>query len=286
MEIIYRVYEIVDVNEKEYQYDNKLMLDQTICCCNSREHFKEIVRDLYKPKQVHFANSKKLKEGDIYINIISENCYNTAQYFVLKDYKCDCCGKEFKSNEHTLIHFYSMYHLNKYCEQLYNERKAEIEGMVFCSRKCRSQKEKDLITEFDNYRKENNLLGDSYLCASEFDCYNDCTHGYIYMITKKSTNEFYVGQTKHVPMFRWVQHLRTSRFDIKNIQDYVYEILEVVSDISKLNEREAYWINKKRNENPKLSLNIQIPKEHQKTLFELADELMASSKERQESKKE
>jgi hypothetical protein len=85
--------------------------------------------------------------------------------------------------------------------------------------------------------------------------------GYIYKISKKSTEEFYVGQTIYVPIFRWGQHLLTERFNIQNIDDYVFEILEVVKNKKLLNERETYWINKCRDENPELSLNIIIPKE-------------------------
>ena len=54
MEIIYRVYEIIDTTETDWRGNSikdKIMLDQTICCCNSREHFKEIMRDMYQPKK-------------------------------------------------------------------------------------------------------------------------------------------------------------------------------------------------------------------------------------------
>ena len=39
-------------------------------------------------------------------------------------------------------------------------------------------------------------------------------------------------------------------------------MLEVVKDRNILSEREAYWINEKKSKNPKLSLNVVIPKEH------------------------
>ena len=131
--------------------------------------------------------------------------------------------------------------------------------MVFCSNYCRNKKEEELINEYKEFAKNNNLLQDTFISKDTF--MNGC--GYIYMISKKSTKEFYVGQSKYVPIFRWGQHLRTERFSIDKINDYVFEVLEIIPNYSNetLNAREAYWINKKRNENPELSLNIIIPKE-------------------------
>ena len=57
-----------------------------------------------------------------------------------------------------------------------------------------------------------------------------------------------------------MQHLNTERFPVNNLKDYVYEILEEVGYNDNLLDREAYWINKKYEENPEKSLNIQIPK--------------------------
>lgn len=265
MEIIYRVYEIIDDNG----YKDKIMLDQTICCCNSREHFKEIMKDMYSPKKVNFANSSKLDIGSIYINIISENCNNTEQYFIVEDYTCSCCNKNFKSNKKLLLKFNGSWRLKWACSEKYQENIHEIENMVFCSNYCRDKKTKDLISEYQEYAKNNDLMQDHWISKESFKKYKS---GYIYMITKKTTNEFYVGQTRYVPIFRWGQHLLTKRFELENIEDYIFEVLEIVEHLDMLNERESYWINKKRNENPELSLNIMIPKEKQPNLFDIESE--------------
>ena len=265
MEIIYRVYEIID----DKGYKDKIMLDQTICCCNSREHFKEIMQDMYKSKKVHFANSRKLNDGDIYINIISENCYNTEQYFIVEDYECAYCNKVFKSNKKLLLKFNDNWRLKYACSEKYQENISELENMCFCSNYCRNEKTKDLISEYQEYAKKNDLMQDHFISKESFNNYKS---GYIYMITKKSTNEFYVGQTRYVPIFRWGQHLLTKRFELEHIEDYKFEVLEVVEHLDMLNERETYWINKKRNENPELSLNIMIPKEKQTNLFDIESE--------------
>ena len=274
MEIIYRVYEIVEYEEKNWKDEtiiikDKIMLDQTICCCNSRKHFKEIMQEMYSPKKVHFANSRKLNDSDIYINIISENCYNTEQYFIVNDYECACCKKSFKSNEKLVHKFLNNWNLKMACKELYLEQEKELESMVFCTNSCRNKKTSDLLNEYKEYATQNDLLQDNFISKETFSKNAD---GYIYMITKKSTNEFYVGQSKYVPIFRWGQHLLTDRFKLENIEDYKFEVLEKVSDIKLINEREAYWINKKRNENPELSLNIMIPKEKQPNLFDIESE--------------
>lgn len=48
--------------------------------------------------------------------------------------------------------------------------------------------------------------------------------------------------------------------------------MEIIYRVYEIEEREAYWINKKRNENPELSLNIMIPKEKQPNLFDVESE--------------
>lgn len=84
--------------------------------------------------------------------------------------------------------------------------------------------------------------------------------GYIYKISKKSTGEFYIGQTVYAPIFRWGQHLKTDRFPINNIIDYQFEVLEIVPKDVNILEREKYYIQKYYKENPEKSLNIACTK--------------------------
>ena len=202
------------------------------------------------------------------LTIISENCYNTEQYLITNDYRCSNCGRNFKSNERFLKKFARTYSLKSKCEQLYNDKKREIESMVFCCEKCRYEKEDEVEEEFKEFVRVNDPMGETWVNRDDF---KEFENGFIYKITKKSTGEFYVGQTKYAPIFRWGEHLKTNRFPLQNIIDYKFETLEIVKK-DKLFEREAYWINKCRNENPSLSLNIQIPKEKQPNLFDLLEE--------------
>ncbi len=118
----------------------------------------------------------------------------------------------------------------------------------FCSESCKWKYQEK---ERRNLRPED----DKEFYVSR-DMFTEQVAGYIYLITKKSTGEFYVGQTVYAPIFRWGQHLKTERFDIKGILDYQFEVIEIVPKGENILEREKYWIQKKYKENPSLSLNI------------------------------
>lgn len=250
MNIIYRVYEATG------DYD-KTLLSQEVMMVNSKEEFKEAIRMTYGD-DIKFKKTKDTKEGDIFISIISYDCYNAEEYVAVQTYKCACCGKEFKSNKHYLTKLYSTWSLKNICKPLYDERYQEIENYVYCCYGCEQKHLDKLKDEFEEYARINDIVSDSYV--DRYDSCGSSNYGYIYMISKKSTGEFYVGQTNAVPMFRWVQHLKTERFTIDNITDYKFEVLEVIKNKEDINHREAYWINEKYKENPELSLNIVIPK--------------------------
>lgn len=259
MEIIYRIYEKTERKENEYGiFSNLEILSQEVCLCNDREQFKQMIRELYKPQEIYFANSKKRQIGDLICVIISENAYDTEKYLLVNDYICYNCNKEFKANEKMLYKLsdYDLSHLKKICKEKYEQMENELLKMYFCCKNCYIQIRTKLENEFQDYAYNNDLISDIWISKENFSSYND---GFIYMITKKSTGEFYIGQTMYVPIFRWGQHLLTERFKIENIIDYKFEVLEICKR-EDLNLRESYWINKKRDENPNLSLNKMIPK--------------------------
>ncbi len=251
MNIIYRLNKIVG-------YSNEI-LDQNVIMVNSKEEFKEAMKLAYG-EDIAFKKTKKLEDGDIYISIISYDCYNAEDYVGVNEYVCSNCGKHFKSNMYKLTKIYSTWEFKRTCEPLYHERSSELENYVYCCYDCREQHVAKLREEFEQYAKDNDIVSDYFV--SRTDDYNDDNAGYIYMITKRSSKEFYIGQTNTIPMFRWVQHLKTERFWIDNIEDYIFEILEKVPDQQKLNDRESYWINLKYKENPNLCLNKIIYKNY------------------------
>lgn len=257
LEILYRIYEVADEETAQRNLETdrglgifsstskaentELVMDCKIC--DSREQFKEIIRSEYG-ENIGFSYRKgKLKPGDLYCIIIGEHCYDTERYFNKVTFTCDCCGTTITTYLKKNISFtewevkHKFYGIEKYRD------------LKFCSESCKYK--------FENREREK-LRPDG---EQEFfvtrDMFTEAnTAGYIYKITKKSTGEFYVGQTIYVPIFRWGQHLKTERFDIKGILDYQFEVIEIVPKGENILEREKYWIQKMYLENPRKSLNI------------------------------
>ena len=257
MKIIYRVYEKGEGGSGFYgNYDN--ILNQEVCICNSREHFKEIMRSMYG-EDIAFKNSKKLPIGTPYIVIISEDCYDAEEYVSVMDYTCSCCGKHFKAIPKSLRRIHSFWEFDKLNHNLYISRKDELESLVFCSSACQEKIVGAIKQEFEAYNEDNDCVPEFYVDRNTFSSYNQ--YGYIYKITKRSAGEFYVGQTKYNPIFRWGQHLTTDRFKMDNIMDYIFEVIDIVTyeNREQLLAEEAYWINHEREKCPEKCLNNQIP---------------------------
>ena len=255
LEVIYRIYEVADeettkVNlEKDMGFglfsstskmqNIELLMDCIVC--EDRDHFKNLIRDQYG-ENIAFRYSKKLQAGDLYCIIIGEHCYNTERYFNKITFTCDCCGAKVETYYGKPIYFadYEVRH-NFYGIQEYAEKR-------FCSNKCKQVYE-------DRERSKLRPADDQEFYISR-DMFTEKVSGYIYKITKKSTGEFYVGQTMYAPVFRWGQHLKTDRFPIEGIVDYQFEVIEIVPQSENILEREKYHIQRCYKENPEKSLNI------------------------------
>lgn len=258
LEILYRIYRVLSEEERRnkisdensYSFYNSYSStnNEEICMdcflCESREDFKEHIKAIYGA-DTKFTNSKKYPPNTIYCVIIGEHCYNAEKYFNRIEFECDFC--------HSKVSGYidSKITIDNYAikNELANQVK-EYKNKKFCCTKCK----------YAYMEIEKSKFCDEDIAFNQFitrDMYtNNNLAGYIYKITKKSTGEFYVGQTIYVPIFRWGQHLKTERFDIKNILDYKFEVIELVPKCENILEREKYWIQKLYKENPKLSLNI------------------------------
>lgn len=259
LEIIYRIYEVADEEtalrnlDKDLEFglysstsksqNIELLMDCMIC--DSREHFKEIIRSEYG-ENISFRYSKKLKSGDLYCIIVGEHCYNTERYFNKVTFTCDCCGATIETYYGKAIYF-SDYEIrnNFYNIQEYADKR-------FCCYKCKQVYEERVKRELRPDDEQEFFI--------KKDMFTENIAGYIYLITKKSTGEFYVGQTAYAPVFRWGQHLKTERFPIKQIKDYKFEVLEIVPKSENILDREKYWIQTLYKENPDKSLNIACTK--------------------------
>ncbi|MCH5303535.1 MAG: GIY-YIG nuclease family protein [Ruminococcus sp.] len=255
LEVLYRIYEVADEEtakknaelDREFGLYSSTSKSQNIelltdcLICDSRDHFKEIIRSEYGEK-ISFRYSKKLEAGDLYCIIIGEHCYNLERYFNKVTFTCDCCGAKIENYYGKPICFddyeikYKFYNIKKYSEKR------------FCSHKCKQVYEKNE----QEYLKPD----DEQEFFIKKDMFTEDTSGYIYKITKKSTGEFYIGQTVYAPVFRWGQHLKTDRFPIKDILDYQFEVIEIVPKNENILEREKHYIQKYYKEAPDKSLNV------------------------------
>lgn len=254
LEVIYRIYEVADektaANNLEKNLDFGLFsstskaqnIELLMDCllCDSREHFKEIIKSEYG-ENISFRYSKKLKPGNLYCIIIGEHCYDTERYFNKVIFTCDFCGATVETYYGKAISF-SNYEIREhfYNIQAYSDKR-------FCCNKCKQ----DYLEKIKKQLRPD----DEQEFYIKKDMFSEDIAGYIYKITKKSTNEFYVGQTIYAPVFRWGQHLKTDRFPIKHILDYKFEVLEIVPKSENILEREKYWIQTLYKENPEKSLN-------------------------------
>lgn len=259
LEIIYRIYEVADEETASRNLDKdldfglysstskaqniELLMDCVIC--DSREHFKEIIKSEYG-ENIAFRYSKKLKPGNLYCIIIGEHCYNTERYFNKVTFTCDCCGATVETYYGKAIYF-SDYEIrnNFYNIQEYADKR-------FCCYKCKQVYEERVKRELRPDDEQEFFI--------KKDMFTEDIAGYVYKITKKSTNEFYIGRTVYAPVFRWGQHLKTERFPIKQIKDYKFEVLEIVPKSENILDREKYWIQTLYKENPDKSLNIACTK--------------------------
>lgn len=254
LEVIYRIYEVIDKEKQLLEnrdafftpYNKELTMDCKIC--QSREHFKELIKEEYGDNIV-FRNSKKLKAGDLYCIIIGEHCYNTERYFNRIEYTCACCCCKVVGYIHNSTRLENWEIKDKLCNQV-----DKYGDLRFCSYKCKEH----FITKERQKCLADGLVDESFITREDFKS-NDI-EGYIYKISKKSTGEFYIGQTKYLPIFRWGQHLKTDRFHWSDILDYQFEVIEIVPITENILEREKYYIKKYYKEFPEKSLNIMCVK--------------------------
>lgn len=258
LEIIYRIYEVLPPEIIEQNLTNgyssgfysnsssagnmELLMDCLVC--DSRDQFKDIIRDTYG-KNIQFRYSKKLKPGDVYCIIIGEHCWTTERYFQKKSFICDYCGTTVESYYSNPISFFdSEIRWDFYGIDDYKSKR-------FCCQKCKEQYKSE---ELKRLKPEDPDENDFWVTKDSLKAKGVC--GWIYKITKKSTNEFYVGQTIHAPIWRWAQHLKTERFPMKHIEDYKFEVIEIVLEGENILEREKYWIQECYKQCPEKSLNI------------------------------
>ena len=254
IEVLYRIYEVAPVKEgtkdincvrdfysSASKEDNiELVMDCLIC--DDRDQFKDIIRSAYS-QDIKFCYSRKYKVGDIYCIIIGEHCFNTEKYFNKVEYQCDNCETKVTTYTNTRISF-DPYEIKSslFGDESYLKKN-------FCSEKCKYQ-----YLDIEKKQLQPNDEQEYFVTREMFQQNNVC--GYIYKITKRSTGEFYIGKSMYVPQFRWVQHLKTERFLLDKIIDYIYEVLYVVKAGEKILEVELKYIKEYAEKYPEQILNV------------------------------
>lgn len=261
--IIYRIYEKVESSEDSLYGIDKKIVHQDVMQCEDREHFKEIIKSMYDNK-ISFRNSSKLNVGDLFCTIISESCYNSEDYLQVFSSKCSCCGKEILyNNGKNALYKIPKYKYERLNYHFYKKVRDKINDNRYCCQECLDNAINEIDKEYEDFKDANNEIDENeWIKREDFQYLENCC-GYIYKITKKSSNEIYIGQTKYLPIFRWGQHLKTERFKLNDIDNYTFEVIEKVKNKDDILKREEYWINYYYKLNPKLLLNIVIPNKNE-----------------------
>lgn len=261
LEILYRIYRVRSQDEIEkledrdkeyygmYSSISKVMNEEvleSVMICDDREHFKNSIRDIWG-KDIKFTYSKKLQPNDHYCVIVGDHCWDTENHFNKVEFECANC----KSKVTTYIKKYIR--LSNWDIQNYLYNIDEYKNKNFCCEKCKYD---FLESEKKKLQAERNDDVNTAMWVTQSMFHREDIAGYIYKISKKSTGEFYVGQTCHIPIFRWGQHLKTYRFPEDKIDDYIFEVLEVVPKDKNILDVEKEYIQECYKKDPEKSLNI------------------------------
>jgi hypothetical protein len=236
----YRIYEVGGERQESVWglSQPRTLIEQNTLVVDSYEMFKETIQEIYG--NIKYRRSNSMDDGDLYCVVVTksknEKDFERNQ---VHEVTCDHCGKEF------------LYHHRFKPKSIIDVRHRDIinsyRSFDYCCTECRDVHYKKLHAEF--------IEANDGLNPNEFIDRDSYTWGCIYIITKKRSGEIYIGQTNSLPIFRWGQHLKTERFPMSEIEDYKFEILEVVHDLSTITEIEAKYIKEYAERFPGLILN-------------------------------
>lgn len=191
LEVIYRIYEMIDTKRDRF---NGGIREVTMDCkvCDTREQFKELIKEEWG--NIPFARTKKLRAGDLYCVIIGEHCFNTERFFIKKNFECSHCHMQMEGFYGKPIQFSN----SEIKFELFGLDKYKVEK--FCCSECKNARIEQLHRQLQQGCED---IEDYWITKDMFEKEQQGILGYIYKITKRSTGEFYIGQTQSVPVFRW-----------------------------------------------------------------------------------
>lgn len=241
----YRIYEISEEKHMTFLGGEigRTLFDYGFLIADDKDVFKSMIKDMYP--EIYFARSKKMPLGTLYCVVIHDSDVEMTQTHHLFTFQCDNCNKELTVEKIYKNH--NLHDTKHYGLSVSNQLKTYNYCCDECKEKHRKQLEEELKEANDGIYIDKWISKESF---SKWDC------GFIYKISKKSTGEFYIGQTRYVPIFRWGQHLLSDRFPMSKITDYIFEVLETCKH-NQLNTLEAFYINKYKDD--PLNINKAVP---------------------------
>ena len=162
-------------------------------------------------KKLPIKVSKKDRDNTDYLLWLTELKETDYKYnHLLNENVCPICDNKF-----TILAKYQM---------------NDHSGSTFCSEECKQRNDEERANFSELHRRKE----------------------VIYKITNKLNNKCYVGQTCNTVTFRWFQHLYQNNngntkfykeLSSVSIENWTFEVIEIVQPGHNIYEREQYWIN-------------------------------------------
>lgn len=206
-----------------------------------RDEAKQLVIDRYctnTSNELKFAKPKK-KNG-VYAIVMESEKYWYDRFYATLDTFCFWCTKRIKGKACEFPRAYigeSDHYKSR--DEIFTDL---TQTAYFCNTSCKYK--------FDNSQRGN----EGEFQIKEAGCNGD-VFGYIYLIYNRAEDQYYIGQTRFMPFFRWQEHVKDGQKG--HINDLSFSVLtEVYRDKTQdeqynqqfLSNMEAWWIQKYQSE--------------------------------------
>ncbi|PWK05326.1 GIY-YIG nuclease family protein [Tumebacillus permanentifrigoris] len=231
---------VFDYSNERDQHDKGTMLDEFYLKGDdlSRDAAKQAVRDRYGGQaatEIKFA--KPRKSDGLYAVVMDSEKFFYDRFYLEIDTHCFWCHKPIKGKAAEFPHSYGG-DVEKHIYDL-----DDPETVYFCTYGDRRAYERVVRNSVEGEYQEKQAGQGGEVC------------GYIYLIYNRAENKYYIGQAKHMPFFRWQEHVKDGAKG--EISDMSFSVLTEVrrdrrltdeGNQKYLNSIEAWWIKKYQHE--------------------------------------
>ncbi|WP_103108573.1 GIY-YIG nuclease family protein [Brevibacillus reuszeri] len=231
------------------------LLDEFYLKDVERDEAKKIVRERYchgTSNEMKFARPKK-KDG-VYAIVMDSDKYFYDRFYKQIDSYCFSCHIPLKGKASEFPREY-IGEGNRWEAVDYDEFDDSDRTAYFCTYDCRA----------DFNRTQRSVDAEGVFQEKE-EGRNGTVFGYIYLIYNRTQDEYYIGQTRYLPFFRWQEHVKDgSKGDLSDLS---FHVLAEVNRNPKqndtenqlyLNNIEAWWISKYEHDGYKVK-NLMKPR--------------------------